>query len=839
MAFWTGALSALAGLVTNNQLNGPQNALDVGDKLGGIITTAIAVYALMRPQRKDPPPSFYRRDAAPLFVDRNSERSRLRWALRSRWTRVIVVQGDEGVGKTELVTRVVKELNVPYHTHQVTPTDHPSADTLVRDLAAGGDSTDLSGPPFDESMLGRLERALARYHSERVVIVIDNAELLLDQDGHLTDLALDEAFQALAIARHRVRVILVTNVLPQRSDSHERWLPRRPITVRGLPFGYFKSVVGERRDSRSRTAAFLDDETLRRLWRDLGGQLRLAELFDAITERRKSPPAADLAAKVRAWVRQSDDVGYIRKRLIGRLMETLSPEGKRVYEALAAFAAPVNADDVTSVVNSGAEPEISLEDIQQELGELSRYVVRNVDGLYFLPIREAQRALDWSDVPEAEAQRMRWLLRTAALRLKLKRVSSAEPHQAGRSAYFPEIDAFLRADLPIEAYKSMIAIDTAGPGRPDLRLRARREKISEQISPDLQPANYNVLGYLFHRGENFDGAEEAFRQVLDLDGGVPGIQATARLHLGWLHWSRGDAGKAHEEFEEALRLAPGASMVRASALEGLARASRREVRFTDAVELMERAHKTTDAGSPQRVRVAVRLARLYLDVQRNDDAERVVEEAREIEHRHPDESLRALCLDALADVRLAQDRDDEALSYARQALELALRNHDSFTGLQARLTICAVRLRTKDFRRARREAALAERYRDAERSLIVIAIRAVAARRLRRRNEARAAFESLLMMARKRTGNDGQDFAAWELAGLALCGLHLEAGGPAIHEAVDAINKSRPNTAQAAPGHAKFMTFLVYETAVDRAERERLRPVLAILERDLVQPSAR
>jgi len=845
VALWTGTLSKIAELFTNSQMNGPQTILDVGDKLGGIIAAAIAVWTLARPQRTAAAPTKSQAltaswgDAAARFVDRETERSRLRWALRSPWTRVIVVAGEEGVGKTELVRRVVEELNLPYHPHLVSPADHPSADTILRDLTAGGDSAEPPGPPFDESVLGRLERAFVRYRSERAVIVIDNAELLLDQDGHLADLALDEALQALATARHRIRVVLVTKVLPRSSGAHERWLPRRPITVHGLPFEYFKTIARERPGNHSRTAASLDDKTLRRLWRDLEGRLRLAELFDAITEPRKNPDAAILAAEMRAWVRQRDDIGYIRERLIGRLQETLSPEGRRVYETLAAFAAPVSADDLAAVVNRASEPTIDLDDIRYELDELSRHVVREVDGLYFLPIREARRVLDWGRIPDpAEAERIRWLLRSAAVRLKQNRVSSVGSDRAGRAAYFAEIDAFMRAGSYVEAYKAITAIDGADHGRPDIRLRSRREQIAAHISVDLQPTNYNILGYLYHRGGDFPRAERAFRRVLELGGGVPGIEATARLHLAWLHWSRGEAGEAYGMFVEALGLAPGEPMVEASALEGLARGARRQVRFTDAVELMEKAYDATAAASPQRLPVAVRLARLYLDVQRNDDAKRVVDDARGIEAQYPDDSLRALCLDALADVQLAQDHDDEALSSARQALDLALHNHDPFTGLQARLTICVVRLRKKQWRRARREAALAERYRDAERSLVLMAIRAVATRRLRRRSEARTAFHNLLTMARKRTSNDSEDFAAWELAGLALCGLHLEAGGPSIQEAVEAISRSRPEPYQPAPGHAKFMAFLVRETAADRAERERLGPVLAVLERDVFQPSA-
>ncbi|GIF09875.1 hypothetical protein Asi03nite_74130 [Actinoplanes siamensis] len=848
MALWTGVLSRVAQLLPETIGSASDAFLDVGDKLGSIVAALVAVSTVVKPVRAAIPalgtPVRATTDSGPHLVDRADNRAQLHRALRSPRTRVIVVSGDEGVGKTQLVNRVLWEskLRLTVHPHEVTTTYHPSAHTLLRDLDAGGDDSGSWGPPFDESTLGRLEKTLTRYRKQRAIIVLDNAELLLDQDRHVVDLALDEAFQAVATARcHRVKIILVTKVQPRSAGTHEKWLPRKPIKVLGLPFDFFKAIALERPGNAHRMAASLGDDQLRRLWRNLGRQLRLAEIFDAIADTAKGVPASELEQKVHGWVQDDDTVTHIRDRLLDQLLTALNPAGKRVYEALAAFACPADADEITAVVNSVKAEKVDPGDIQDELDRLNRHVVRCVDGRYFLPHEEALRALRCGDdtAPD-ETARIRWLLLYAADQLKNRRRRLGQAPHIDPVAFFPEVDAHLRAGSYTTAYRTIRAIDRgADTGRPDQRLHERREQVAERIRLDLRPRNYLILGYLSHRAGDLSRAETHFRSVLELGGGIASIEAKARLHLGWISWSRGTVGSAAEAFAQARDLAPQDPVVQASAWQGLARCARRQARFGDAVTAMQMAYDATEELSPQRVSVAGRLARLYLDTQQTDAAQRVVDEARALAERHRDDALRAISLDALADVRFAQGHDDDALTYARQALELALRHHDAFTALQARLTICTVRLRKQQWHRARREATLAERYRDTERSLMVTALRAVALHRMKRRAEARHAFDRVFLNAKLRIEQDPNDAAAWELVGLALCGLSLQPGGPSIDGAVEAFGALRQDGQVPAEGHARYLAFLVSTMAGPRTDRARLQPVLSSLIPDSVLPPVR
>nr|BFE60598.1 hypothetical protein GCM10020063_051240 [Dactylosporangium thailandense] len=355
--------------------------------------------------------------------------------------------------------------------------------TVLRDLGAEGEPPASPVPPFDESLLGRLETAVTRFRRQRAVIVIDNAERLLNQDRRMTDLALDESLEALATRRHRIKVVLITNAIPKPSSALETWLPGSLIEVHGLPSKYFNRVVRERSGAKQDSSARLADGRLRTLCQNLGGRPRLAEIFDAIIDSDDGDTAESLALEVRAWVEQDGGAEHVDKRLLDRLRRTFRPARARVYDALAAFATPVSSDDVACVVNS-EEPELDSRRIGYELERLSRHVVREVDGRYFLPGDEAQGALDWTAADSAAGEEdIRWLLAAAAVRLAAVRASKAPAERVITDTDLAELDAWLRAKLTMDAYHAIEAIDIeADQGWPSPRLRSRREAVADEIA---------------------------------------------------------------------------------------------------------------------------------------------------------------------------------------------------------------------------------------------------------------------------------------------------------------------------------------------------------------------
>jgi tetratricopeptide (TPR) repeat protein len=783
------------------------------------------------------------RDMVEIFVDRQKECQDLRRALTDRGSRVILVLGEAGVGKTELVRRVLDKARIDHSWHHATPTYAPTVETIVGDLISVLDASRASGP-HDRSPIGQLEAVLRSLGTKRHVIVFDSAERLLNADGQLTDLSLDEALDLFSTGpRHGVKVVFVTDVRPVAAGGD--WLGKAyQIGVNGLPLEHFRDLVVERAGQ----LASLDDRTLADVHRALGGRPRLAQLFDAVVYGEEGTTAPALAATLHGWAERERSQGgrwvdRVGDRLRRRMTAAFRSDRLRVYRAVAAFATPVDAEMVAAVVDDGREPDDRLgpDAVRRELVALSQHAILadRHERLFFLPADEARRVLDWrqDDDREAVAAKRR-LLANAAEALRQRRQEDVDGDWADPQACLAEVDAWLRADLPHAAFRSIEEMDAdADTGRPTMLFRKARELIAERIDPVDQPANYNVLGYLHHASGDFPRATDAYRSALL---GIPDESTTSKakvyVNIAGLEWAQGYLEHAFGDFERARRLAPDDPVVTAESLAGMARCRRREGRFTEASALLTKALRVAGPHPGRMVPIAVRLVRLYVESGELREAESLVERIRESVERNDDRSLRAAYLDAVADLRLAQGRLGEAMRASRKAVRLALPAHDPVTALQARSTLSAIWLHYGNFPFAAREATAARRYSGTD-LLIVIALQAVSLRRAKCLADARQAVDDLLAQAEVRTARYQRDFAAWIFRGMALCARALDAGTGSMTPAVAAFERVRHPLAEPAPTLIRQMLFLLETMALDDTERRRLRPAVNELERGLAQRS--
>ncbi|AVT39640.1 hypothetical protein C6W10_27965 [Plantactinospora sp. BB1] len=782
------------------------------------------------------------RDAVQSFVDRKPERARLRRALRDGRSRVIIVAGETGVGKTKLVRRVLDEMNIEADWRHASPSFQPSIGTVLRAVETAGGWT--SAPELrDQSSLDQLEAAVRHLGTRRAIIVFDSAEWLLNDNRQLMDLSLEEGLEALATGpRHGVKLVLVTEVTPlARADG--TWVdPRNVVPVSGLPLDYFKEFTRDSADGHAKGLASLTDQTLANAYVDLGGRPRLAQLFDAIIAH-SDVDASALAAKVRTWADQYNDVGRVGDRLLRELTAAFRSDRLRVYNAVAAFGTPVDAALVARLVNEGRTPEerLTQSDVARKLRALSPHAIYALEDKdhYYLPAREARRVLTWSSEDDS-GKRKRLLLRTAAKLLRQRRTEHPGLDGPDPQASLAEVDAWLHAGIPHSAFRSIRELDGGVlAGNPNTLYRRPREDLAERLDDADHDRidNYNVLGYLYHVDGDFERSQAAYRKVLELAGDEASIKAKVYLNLAWLSWSQGYVEHARRDFERARDLAPTDRIVVAGALEGVARCQRRQGRFRAAIETMKKA---ADMARPQRARwgpIAVRMVRLYVDAGQFDAARVWLTRIEEAVDREPDSRSNAAYLDALAAFHLGRGEEKRAVSRARQAVQVALRANDPVTALEARTTICIARLRGAQWNAAAREAGLAERYRGMEQSMIVIALHGIACRRSGQTTEARQAFGELLREATARAERDRQDFTAWELLGLARCALYLDGSDQEIEHAVIAFKKARHPLRESAPTLTELVTFLVKTLATDATEQARLRPVLVLLERALLMPS--
>ncbi|MEU7587732.1 AAA family ATPase [Micromonospora sp. NPDC049230] len=827
------------GLLSDDQDNGLLRAIDRGDKFASILSLLVGIAALrvaISQRRQDgrgtgstSRAAEQARQVLGFFVDRRGERFRLRWALRDPRSRLIVVHGPAGVGKTELVRRVLANVRIDHRWYLVTPAFSPTVDTLLRALKTGGVDAEAE-LPLDSSPLGQLEAILRGRTRKPSIIVLDSVERLLDDDHKLTDLALDEALDLIATGpRHGVKVMLISSVVPM-AGAGGTWVDAAcRVAVDGLPLDYFRTFVERSAGGRAGLLSSLDDRRLDEVRRDLGGRPRLAQLFDAVLESDQGTTPLDLAGEVHGWAARTG-VDGVGDRLRSRMTTAFRSDRRQVYRAVAAFATPVDAKVVTALANEFRPPDDHLEMgfVRSELIELSRHAIHTdrQQQTFFLEPAEASRVLVWREKIARESMAAdRRLLIGAAWRLRARRQADHHGDWANSPSYLAEVDAWLRADRVDGALRSIEDIEAkVTDGSPLMLFRRPRRLIAEQIEATERPANYNVLGYLHHASGHFGRAADFYRAAYALAGDdKPGWRARILINLAGLEWAQGSVGHAFTNFEKALKMAPDDPAVRAGSLAGMARCRRRDGQYTLARRYLAQALRAAGPHPGRRIPIELRLARLYVEIEQFREAESLLDGVRD--ETEEVKSLRAAYLDVQADLRLAQGDHDQARRLARDAVSLALPAHDPVVALQARSTLSVVYMHEGRFSQAAREAAMARRYSGTD-ALIVLAIQGVAVRRANGPSAARSVFAELVDQANLRTGLNDRDFAAWTLTGIARCAQALDTPTGSTKPALDDFTRARHPYAEPAPALTRLMTFLLETIAAGDEERARLKPAV-------------
>jgi tetratricopeptide (TPR) repeat protein len=611
--------------------------------------------------------------------------------------------------------------------------------------------------------------------------------------------------------------------------------------VDGLPLDYFRTFVERSAGGRTGLLSSLDDRRLDEVRGDLGGRPRLAQLFDAVLESDQDTTPLALTGEVHGWAAKTGADG-VGDRLRDRMTAAFRSDRRQVYRAVAAFATPVDAATVAALVNEfrPRDDDLKPDDVRNVLIELSRHAIHTDrdQRLFFLASAEAGLVLarrEKSDRESIAADRR--LLISAAWRLRTRRQADHHGDWADPRSYLAEVDAWLRADRPDSAFRSIEEIDAeAGNGGPSMLFRRPRRLIAEQIQATERPANYNVLGYLHHASGHFGRAAEFYRTALALSGDdQPAWRAKVLVNLAGLEWAQGNVGHAFTDFEKARKLAPGDPAVLAGSLAGMARCRRRDGQYTLAQEYLARALRAVGPHLGRRIPIKLQLARLHIETEQFREAETLLEGVRD-ETREAG-WLRAAYLDAQADLLLARGDHDEATRHAREAVALALPTHDPVTALQARSTLSVVRMHEGRFGHAAREATMARRYSGTD-ALIVLALQGVAVRRAHGPTTARRVFGKLVDQAGLRTGLNDRDFAAWTLAGIARCAQALDTPAGSTKPALDDFTRARHRYAEPAPTLTRLMIFLLETMAADDEERARLEPAVDDLRSSLArQPS--
>ncbi|MDN3354173.1 tetratricopeptide repeat protein [Actinomadura sp. DC4] len=765
------------------------------------------------------------------MLDREDEQDSLRTVLTRDTGGIVIVHGQPGVGKTTLVDAVLASIEHPghrprVHRHEAIPSIPLDVRTLTDDLTC--ETTPADTARLGKSSIARFEAALGRLDDEPVLIIIERAENLLHPGTRqLADLDLDEAFEILTTAdRANVTLVLVSSVIPESSQASTWREDADLFRVPGLPNEYFLEYLRSHDRHHPSGLATLPAELHRPLCRALRGNPRDASVAYGILALNDSDVDAPALVRQIAAMPRKD----VPQRLAEMLLDGLGQVRRRVLEALAAFGVPVGAESVAAILTG----EISADLVQTGLRQLvARRIVLTTADLYYLPTSELQQILN-----EALDRAPSELLHRAAYELRRHRAAPVHNVDDLR-IHFAELAALLRSRRFPAAYPVIESIDRfLQEWNCGHLLLEQRQAVQGQLRDShLEMANDDQLGYLYGLRGDLRDASDAYGRALDYAEIRKDEADKTKLHvnLATMYWQRNETQQAYNYYDFARQdaLENGQPVVLMGALQGLADCLRHQGKYDEAIERAKEAlriHQRLDvvstdgSAASQAFRCNLELARWHSELGLVDDAIRYLGAAERAATGRNDEWLLGAFLDSQAELRFSSGDIDSALTLSTQAVEHALRLSDPVTLMQARTTACMAYLAREDQAAAAREIEWAYRYRRPGRSLVVLALLALAQRQRNNTRRAEALFQQLYEEATKRISTDGEDFGAWDFRGFALCGQYPQDG--TLDKAIEAFQTARDLTTLPTPVLVDRMRFLL--TQLDQCDQRpgRLQQVI-------------
>ncbi|MGH3906117.1 MAG: tetratricopeptide repeat protein [Pseudonocardiaceae bacterium] len=781
----------------------------------------------------------------PMFVNREAERQQLTSALHDESSRIIVVTGARGVGKSKLVENVLQEcvnrnqdqFYPKVRRHQASRAAEPDVKSLIDDIEQG--VAPANRIRQGETLHTRLRAALDARQGRRIVIVIESVENLLDDSCIIQDRDLDDAFEAISTSGHAPVIVVLVSQYAPRSGTRNSWpSAAQPVPVHGLHSDFFRVLLNNL-DSRKNGLSTLPQDDLEQLHRQLHGNPQLAELLDQVISLagiRLDGIMQSLSAKPPKDIPQ-----FLADKLIHSM-----PKGPRwVMFALAAFSTPVSDDAVIELLHDRLHPDeiqaalhmLATKQVIRKTGEMFHYVpTPDVEILAHLPAGDRVRGT------VSDEDRFAFLHQAANVLSQRQQRTSEIDRVTDLDLHFAEVDILLKVHMYGEAHEVMEDMDKVLRrwNRGD-RLLQQREAIQGKLDDDLaEMENYNALGDIYVSRGRLPDARTAYEKALECrDPDTWRGRWKIYANIAALHWECNETQRAAERYSDALAMATEHDDFedQVVALEGLADCHRRRGRYADAVRDAEKAlYVAQRIGFSRAANVALKLSRWHAELGRTADALRFVEVAKRETDEHGHESLRAACLDARADLAL-DDGDsglDLAISTASQAINIARDQHDPVILLQARTTLCFAHLRRNNIDEADREIERAATYRRRRRSLIVLALQALVSLEQENSGKANKLFGQLVAETTQRLTLDESDFAAWDFKGVALCG---QAGpGGSLEPAIRAFEAARVKTPPT-PGLVGRLAFIVGRIGQRHSQPGQFQSVVDAITGTPVRPS--
>lgn len=505
------------------------------------------------------------------FKDRVRERKKIGQLLAEPTTRLVSVIGHGGMGKTALVSKILRDLEQHRwpHTNDDIPLDGIvylstrtagiSLERLFLDCAKllGGEQKKRLNNIWTNPKLStddKIAQLLDALKEGQFVILLDNLEDLLDDKGLLMDENLRLFFDQSLRQAHGARLVITSRVAVTFGREVMRY-DHQIRLLEGLPVEEGIELLRELDPNGDYGLQGASAEQLAQVVQLVHGVPRALEVMAGILA---NDPFASLDEVIAQFYEQEDVV----EALIEENYKRLDPNIRRVIEALAVFRRPVPSLAVDYVL----EPFVPGLDVPKIIYRLAHTNIVSVDrATKTIVLHPIDQDYAYTQLPEEEAGHVNYTRQALERRAADYYVQLRTPEEIWKTIddlepQLVEFEHRVRAGDYEGAYQVIDPIDY------DylylwgyyFRLRESHERLLGHLTyPTSQMGNLGSLGRIYRLLRQYEQAIKFHEQALNIahEIGNPGGKIHQLSHLGLIYRGLSRFERAFEYFEQALAIA--------------------------------------------------------------------------------------------------------------------------------------------------------------------------------------------------------------------------------------------------------------------------------------------
>jgi tetratricopeptide (TPR) repeat protein len=476
------------------------------------------------------------------FKGRTEELSWLRQKLDEETARLVLISGPQGVGKSALITSLVKTHSGPDAVIYVSMKESPAIDSLAALLSEAlpsDASAQWKEKWKDQSPLGdKFEFLFRRLIKDRSWIVLDDLEKVLTSDGAIAPDWMACIERCLA-NEHRSRIIGVANVDPKFSPEFEADFRMRQIRLplnKGLDDASGIALLRALEGDEVLGIGDSSDDYLGSLVRRCNGHPGSLKMLIGYLISERGKTLRDFADDDEAFAR------FINHPVLA-VYDNLTAAEREVVRALAVFNAPTSREAIKHILNRSLSAELDILD--------RRYVVfGRTPSLQLYPQyrRYAYEHIAEQDRRSLHGMAAEWFATQCKRAEEIEALMDVE-------AYASRCHHLIRAGRAAEADELLYLVEEVMTQRGFAgRVAAIRGLLIELLpEPKLRGRNFRCMGLALSQQGEQQRALDCYRQSLAIGAATGDVemQSGALISMGWANNELGFYDEAHKQLATA------------------------------------------------------------------------------------------------------------------------------------------------------------------------------------------------------------------------------------------------------------------------------------------------